>query len=378
MKEINIAKMILSKRREKGITQDELAAYIGVSKASVSKWETEQNFPDITFLPQLATYFNISVDELIGYSPQMTKEDIKKLYHRLSSEFSSQSFDEVLAEVRAIIKKYYSCFPLLLQMAVLLINHYGLAKEKDDQKMLLHEIIGICIRTKTESEDIWLSQQANSIEALCHMALKQPLEVVELLDGTIKPISGDEVILAIAYQMMGNIQKSKEVLQVSTYQHLLILTSNLISYLNFYVNESDKFEEILQRILSISKVFDLDQLHPNMALQIYFSASQCYATQGDLQKSLDMLSKYADICIYHYFPFSLHGDDFFDCMDEWFNQLDLGAKPPRDEWVIKESMIQSVVTNPAFSVLAEHPGYKRIIEKMGTKLEIKIKKESQK
>ena len=40
MKEINISKTLVSKRREKGITQDELAEYIGVSKASVSKWET--------------------------------------------------------------------------------------------------------------------------------------------------------------------------------------------------------------------------------------------------------------------------------------------------------------------------------------------------
>lgn len=52
-------------RKEKGITQDELANYIGVSKASVSKWETGQSYPDIAFLPQLAAYFNISVDELI-------------------------------------------------------------------------------------------------------------------------------------------------------------------------------------------------------------------------------------------------------------------------------------------------------------------------
>jgi transcriptional regulator with XRE-family HTH domain len=49
MKEINIAKTIITKRKEKGITQDELAAYIGVSKASVSKWETAQSYPDITF-----------------------------------------------------------------------------------------------------------------------------------------------------------------------------------------------------------------------------------------------------------------------------------------------------------------------------------------
>lgn len=40
MKEINIGRTILQKRREKGLTQEDLANYIGVSKASVSKWET--------------------------------------------------------------------------------------------------------------------------------------------------------------------------------------------------------------------------------------------------------------------------------------------------------------------------------------------------
>ncbi|HID1129575.1 TPA: helix-turn-helix domain-containing protein [Clostridioides difficile] len=40
MNELNIARTLILKRKEKGITQDELANYIGVSKASVSKWET--------------------------------------------------------------------------------------------------------------------------------------------------------------------------------------------------------------------------------------------------------------------------------------------------------------------------------------------------
>jgi len=93
MKGINIAKTLAAKRKEKGITQDELAAYVGVSKASVSKWETGQSYPDITFLPQLAAYFNISVDRLIDYAPQMAKEDIKKLYHRLASDFAANPHD---------------------------------------------------------------------------------------------------------------------------------------------------------------------------------------------------------------------------------------------------------------------------------------------
>jgi transcriptional regulator with XRE-family HTH domain len=116
MREINIAKVILTKRKEMGVTQEELADYIGISKASVSKWETDQSYPDITFLPQLATYFNISIDELMGYSSQMTREEIKQLYHRRASQFSVRPFNEIIADCRVIIKNtihvfryYYRC-----------------------------------------------------------------------------------------------------------------------------------------------------------------------------------------------------------------------------------------------------------------------------
>lgn len=43
------------------------------------------SFPDITLLPKLATYFNVSIDELIGYEPQLTREQIKELYSQLKN-----------------------------------------------------------------------------------------------------------------------------------------------------------------------------------------------------------------------------------------------------------------------------------------------------
>jgi transcriptional regulator with XRE-family HTH domain len=96
MKEINIAKVLVGKRKAKGITQDELASYMGVSKASVSKWETGQSYPDVTFLPMLAAYFNISVDALIDYQPQMTSGDIRKLYRRLAADFTENPLTRCL------------------------------------------------------------------------------------------------------------------------------------------------------------------------------------------------------------------------------------------------------------------------------------------
>lgn len=110
MRELNIGKCIIHKRKEKGITQEQLANYIGVSKASVSKWESGSSYPDILLLPELATYFNISVDELLGYSPQLTKEDIGKIYSELSHEFAVKPFDEVMEQCNKLIKKILFLF----------------------------------------------------------------------------------------------------------------------------------------------------------------------------------------------------------------------------------------------------------------------------
>lgn len=56
-------------RRTKHITQNELAEAVGTSFQNISKWENGVTMPDITMLPVLAAYFEISVDELLGLKP---------------------------------------------------------------------------------------------------------------------------------------------------------------------------------------------------------------------------------------------------------------------------------------------------------------------
>lgn len=156
MEDINIARTIISKRREKGLTQDDLARHMGVSKASVSKWETRQSFPDITFIPQLAALFNITIDELMGYEPQMNKEDIRKLYLSLSSDFTVKPFDKVLEHCREIAKKYFSCFPLLFQIGALLVNNSMESGGKMDKTFaVIAEAKELFIRVKKKKVKIW-------------------------------------------------------------------------------------------------------------------------------------------------------------------------------------------------------------------------------
>ena len=92
---LKIAENIYQRRKEKNITQEELADFMMVTKASVSKWETGQSYPDILLLPKLATFFNVTVDELIGYEPQLSLEQIKKIYEDFSKDITKNGNIEV-------------------------------------------------------------------------------------------------------------------------------------------------------------------------------------------------------------------------------------------------------------------------------------------
>ncbi len=66
MDNVKTGLLIAQVRKEKGYTQKDLAGKIGVSNATVSKWETGKGFPDISLLEPLAISLNISVSEIIA------------------------------------------------------------------------------------------------------------------------------------------------------------------------------------------------------------------------------------------------------------------------------------------------------------------------
>ena len=61
----SIGNRISKYRKEKGLTQEELAAKLGVSSQAVSKWENDASCPDISLLPQLCRALGITTDELL-------------------------------------------------------------------------------------------------------------------------------------------------------------------------------------------------------------------------------------------------------------------------------------------------------------------------
>ena len=217
MQDIHMAKVIARERRKQGWTQSDVARHLGVSKAAVSKWETGQSYPDAVLLPRLAALFAISLDELMGYAPHLSREDIRALYHQLAADFSKRPFDEVMEECRLKCKEYYACFELLCFMGLLMLNHHMLAEGPKAPSGIIREAMALFIRVKTHSGDEALAKQALNMEALCLLALGQPQEVVALLGQAEPVLSSPETLLALACRLTGDTARANRVMQASLY-----------------------------------------------------------------------------------------------------------------------------------------------------------------
>lgn len=73
MQQIYIGKKIAELRKEKNMTQEQLALKLGVTNQAVSKWESDLCYPDITLLPELSKALDISLDELFGIAAKTEK-----------------------------------------------------------------------------------------------------------------------------------------------------------------------------------------------------------------------------------------------------------------------------------------------------------------
>ena len=91
--DMTIGKRIGLLRKEKGLTQEELAQHMGISPQAVSKWENDQTCPDISALPKLARLFGVTVDELlegreeppaVRMLPPEQRKDIKDMLLRVT------------------------------------------------------------------------------------------------------------------------------------------------------------------------------------------------------------------------------------------------------------------------------------------------------
>ena len=127
-------------RRERDLTQEEVAAHLGISFQSISKWERGDGYPDITMLPSLANYFEISIDELLGMSEPEKSEKYNKINESWAYNNKNGFHQENVALMREALKTFPNDALLLVQLSTSLEKLEG---TEDEKKKYLRESIAV-------------------------------------------------------------------------------------------------------------------------------------------------------------------------------------------------------------------------------------------
>lgn len=347
--EMNIGPIIMEKRKEKQVTQQELANFVGVSKASVSKWETGQTYPDITLLPLLAAYFDITIDSLLTYEPQLDNHEIQRIYAMLKGSLETKSPEDVLATIRSFVRRYYSCYPFVLQMGMFLLNHADLLPGEEKIQTYTKEAQELFIHVRTQSNDPEMITQALKYEAYTSLTLRDFDQVLEILGDQVPMLFPIESLIAAAQQEKGEVQQAVITLQSAIYQYLTVFMSFFSNYLQIIINDPKKFSETVSRGLQFASIFNFNKLHPVALMNFQLSAVFGYAQIGDESAALKNLNEFLEVLKQTDFPVTLHGDDYFNQVDDWLEEQEIGNQLPRDSMRLRATLIDFVLDNPVFA-----------------------------
>ena len=126
------------------------------------------------------------------------------------------------------------------------------------------------------------------------------------------------------------------------------------------MNDAQQFSEACQRFYQTADIFQIKTLHPSILFGVYITIAQGWLALGDTEEALNTLAQYTNLAVSDIYPLRLHGDNFFNLLDE----LTFISFPPRDETLIRHSMTQALSENPAFLPLVENLRFQAMVDKL--------------
>ena len=96
-----LGKNLRQLRRDRDLTQEELAEVLGVSYQSVSRWENDTCYPDMELIPMIASFFSVTVDQLLGVNQALEEQKVEAYLEQFQDAISSGDITSCIEIARA-------------------------------------------------------------------------------------------------------------------------------------------------------------------------------------------------------------------------------------------------------------------------------------
>lgn len=352
---MKINEIIREKRKEIGITQEQMAQYLGVSAPAVNKWEKGISYPDITLLPAVARLLKTDLNTLMSFKEELSKQEIAMFMNELAEDIKQNGFESGFEMAMKKINEYPSCEKLISSTAMILEGSMIMIgvqdKEKYEKKIekLYERII--------DSDDVEIRDSAKTM-LISKYTQRSEFEKAQSLIDSLSPMNQNKnVYQAGLYFEQGKVSEARRLIQISVKNMVMNLYINMEKLLSYSLKDDDeKGAEYYKNI--IRKTVELYDMGEHMA---YMADAEVSAHSKDSQKTIESLQKVIQTIpkVRETYDSMLYSNIFKDfCIDDkkerkmnsMFEQL-------------RKSIINAVKNDEKFDFLKNNKEFQELVKK---------------
>jgi len=288
-------------RKDKDLTQDQIADIFHVSPKCVSRWETGANYPDIEILPHIAIFFRVTVDELLGTEIIIGEKKATEYKNRIVELLSLGKIYEAIDTARKAVKQY----PLNYELQTELMNALCLScgtdvpGYKDNIGKYKDEIIALGERISNycTNQTICLRAKYQLFKQYISWGMKS--EATEI----VRTLPSDEwytYAANVGYVLEGGEWRQNQQTCICRYTYLLCYS--IMEYMRKSCADNlQKIEWIKKTIRIFDEIFDGegDAVFNGHRDFYNIAVAQLYCEAGDVENALIYLEKGTQDAIYH-------------------------------------------------------------------------------
>ncbi len=275
-------------RRKKGLTQEQLADQLGVSAPAVSKWETDNTYPDITLLCPLARALGSNVDTLLRFEEQLSSQEVVDKVNAAMETARLEGWEAGQRLLDELLRQYPNSEALKYN-AALAQNVYRMLYPEADQELqrqwtarkteLLREVQTTGSREYWESATLMLAQTAAAEGRLdeAENLLKELPE--QAIDST--------SVRAQIHLRRGEPEEALKVIQKRLHTLVWQVQSCLGAILFPDVTDTERALEVCRVYQAVDRLFGLGGLYDGLFFEVYVKA-------GRWEEAADRLERYVD------------------------------------------------------------------------------------
>lgn len=315
---MQIGEVIRKYRKEKNMTQEEMAYKLGVTTPAVNKWENGNANPDIIMLAPIARLLNISLDTLLSFQKELSEEEIKVIIQEANARLTKETYEETFRWVREKIEKYPNSKTLIWSLAIILDSQRLFKDVSDDEKY--DEYILNCYEQVLESEDEKLRTSAADSLFGYYLRKEQYEKAEEYLVYYSEQNPERKRMQALIFSKTNRKEeayKAYEELLFSGYQRLNIIF-NGIYILAMEDNNLDKAHKIIDKQQELARLFEMGTYHEvSCRLDLATAEKDIDTVIRTMQKMLENvegITDFVDSQLYEHMTFKKTEKEFIEEM----------------------------------------------------------------